>query len=588
MQREKRRLAAIVAADVAGYSRLIGQDEEGTLRSLRAHRKKLIDPLIEEYGGRIANTAGDSLLLEFPSAVDAVRCTVAVQEGMAARNHDIEADRQIRFRVGIHVGDVVAEDDDLLGDGVNVAARLEGLSDSGGAILSDDAYRQVRDRLDIVWQDDGEHEVKNIARAVRVWRWSPAGDAQRASVQGGAALLLPDKPSIAVMPFDNMSDDANQEYFVDGLTEDIITNLSRIRALFVIARNSSFVYKGHAISIEKAAKELGVQYVLEGSARKVGQRIRVNAQLVDAETARHLWAEKYDRDLTDIFEVQDQITRAVVASTQTQLVLREGERRREHADTDLIDLRDSVKLGWRYIYDLKQDSHEKALALSRKALEMDARHPGGHQLRAAALFHRALQGYSDDRREELRAAREAATKAIELDDQDEYSHWLLGLATFHELIDVQATTNELRRALDLNPNFSLAYATLGTVYGFAGDVAKAIENCEMALRLNPRDPSNFFRYSAMAVAHFTARNFEDCLSLSEQSLRSGSGWRHAHIMKIASLVGLRDITGAERAVRSYLAYHPDETVATSSDLPFVEAAHGEALASYLREAGLPD
>ncbi len=358
--------------------------------------------------------------------------------------------------------------------------------------------------------------------------------------------------------------------------------------LFVIARNSSFVYKGQSISIEKVAKDLGVQYVLEGSARKAGQRIRVTAQLIDAETTRHLWAEKYDRDLTDIFEVQDEITRAIVASTQTQVVLSEGERRMARADTDLIGLRDMVKLGWRYTYDLKPRSLEQALALSRKALEIDARNAGGHQLRAAALSNRALLGYSDDRIEELTAARKAATKAIELDDQDEYSHWLLALATFHGLVDVQAAINECRRALNLNPNFSLAYALLGTVHGFAGDVSNAIENCQMALRLNPRDPSNFFRYSAMAVAHFTAGNSEECLSLAEQSLQGGPSWRQAHIMKIASLMRLGEMRSGEHAVASYLAHHPDETVATSSTLPFADSAHREALAGYLREAGLPE
>ncbi len=259
-----------MAADVAGFSRLIGDDEEGTLRALRSHRGELIDPLLAEHGGRIANTAGDSLLLEFPSVVDAVRYSVAMQEGLAARNQDVEESKQIVFRVGIHIGDVVAEGDDILGDGVNVAARLESLSAPGDVVLSDDAYRQVRDRLDLVWQDDGEHEVKNIARPIRIWRWSPPDHIAGAGASDPTAFPLPDKPSIAVLPFDNMSGDPEQEYFSDGITEDIITNLSRIRWLFVIARNSSFVFKGKAVDVRHVSRELGVRYVLEGSVRKAG------------------------------------------------------------------------------------------------------------------------------------------------------------------------------------------------------------------------------------------------------------------------------------------------------------------------------
>ncbi len=324
LQRENRRLAAIVAADIAGYSRLIGQDEEGTLRALREHRAELIDPLIERHGGRIANTAGDSLLLEFPSAVDAVRCSIAVQEGMAQRNSDIEADRHIVLRIGINVGDVVAQGDDLLGDGVNVAARLEGLCEVGGLALSDDAHRQVRDRLEVKWLDGGEHEVKNIARPVHIWRWSTSG---RQTSDGfssdGEPLPLPAKPSIAVLPFDNMSVDPEQEYFVDGVVEDILTTLSKVPQLFVIARNSSFKYKGRNPDVRDVGRELGVAYVVEGSVRKAGNRVRVTAQLIECVTGGHLWADRFDGDLDDVFELQDRITEEIVVALQVNLA--EGE-----------------------------------------------------------------------------------------------------------------------------------------------------------------------------------------------------------------------------------------------------------------------
>lgn len=271
MQRENRRLAAIVAADIAGYSSLIGRDEEGTLQALRSHRRDFVDPLVGAHGGRIANTAGDSLLLEFSSAVDAVRFAVALQHGMTARNRDVAADRRIRFRIGIHVGDVVAEAGDLLGDGVNVAARLEALSEPGGAGLSDDAYRQVRDRLDLAWRDDGEHKVKNIARPIRVWRWSPEADGQSA----GAAQPSAGRPSIAVLPFENRSGDPDQDYFADGISEDIITALSRFHSLDVAGRNSSFAYKGRSVDLKQVSGTLGVQYILEGSVRKAGKRVRI-------------------------------------------------------------------------------------------------------------------------------------------------------------------------------------------------------------------------------------------------------------------------------------------------------------------------
>ncbi len=301
----QRKLTTIVAADIAGFSRLVGIDEEATLAAQRGHRSELIEPLLAEHHGRIANTAGDSFLFEFPSAVEAVRCSVAVQDGMARRNHDIPTDRRIEYRIGINVGDVVAEGDDLLGDGVNIAARLEALADAGGVCISQTVLEHVRDRIDVPFDDLGEVEVKNIARPVRVWRWSQAGQVDAPAVEAvgeSEPLALPEKPSIAVLPFENMSGDPEQEYFSDGLSEDIITGLSRLRWLFVIARNSSFTYKGRAVNIKQIGRELGVRYVLEGSVRKAGQRVRVTAQLIEAEPRRvcrrlqHLRGWSYDKE----------------------------------------------------------------------------------------------------------------------------------------------------------------------------------------------------------------------------------------------------------------------------------------------------
>ncbi|MGE5201631.1 MAG: adenylate/guanylate cyclase domain-containing protein, partial [Acidobacteriota bacterium] len=330
-ERVERKLAAILAADVAGYSRLMGVDEEGTLARLKAHRKELIDPKIAEHRGRVVKTTGDGILIEFPSVVDAVRCAVQVQQGMEKRNADIPADKQIRFRIGINVGDIIIDGDDIHGDGVNVAARLEGITEPGGICISDDAYRQVRDKLDLGFEDRGEQQLKNIARPVRVYRVAP----YKELASGKQTLTLPDKPSIAVLPFQNMSGDSEQDYFCDGIVEDIITGLARIRWLFVIGRNSSFAYKGKALDIRQVGRELGVRYVLEGSVRKAGTRVRITAQLIDAQTGAHLWAERYDRPLDDIFALQDEITLSVVGAIEPSLRQAEIERVKRRRPDDL-------------------------------------------------------------------------------------------------------------------------------------------------------------------------------------------------------------------------------------------------------------
>ncbi len=464
-ERTQRRLAAIVAADVAGFSRLIGDDEEGTLRALRSHRGELIDPLLAEHGGRIANTAGDSLLLEFSSAVDAVRCSVAMQEGMAARNQDVEASRQIILRVGIHVGDVIAEGGDILGDGVNVAARLEGLSKPGGVVLSDDAYRQVRDRLDLVWQDDGEHEVKNIVRPIRIWRWSPVPDAAKAGASDTSALPLPDKPSIAVLPFDNMSADPEQEYFSDGITEDIITNLSRIRWLFVIARNSSFVFKGQAVDVRQVSSELGVRYVLEGSVRKAANKVRISAQLIDAQTSAHLWAERYDRELIDIFAVQDEITENVAGAIEPAILAAEGLRARSRSEVD-IDAWDMVMQAVSDFWRITKEDSAEAITLFEAVTEEYPQYGAAHSMLAFALLFSGHMGWTD-----LASVREAASnsaqKAFALDDQDPWAHITLGYMHLMGRRMGEAIL-EYTKAIDLIPSFAAAYGWRGFVKAHAG------------------------------------------------------------------------------------------------------------------------
>jgi len=316
LERVERRLTAILAADVAGYSRLMGGDEEGTLVQLKAHRSALVDPKINEHRGRIVKTTGDGVLVEFSSVVDAVRCAVDVQRGMAERNADVPQEKRIEFRIGINLGDIIIDGGDIFGDGVNVAARLEGIAEPGNICISDDAYRHVRDKVDVPFEDAGEQSLKNIARPVRAYRVWISGAESRVR----PALALPDKPSIAVLPFHNMSGDPEQEYFADGMVEDIITALSRFHNLFVVARNSSFTYKGRAVDVKQVGRELGVRYVLEGGVRKATNRVRITAQLIDASNGAHLWAERFDGGLEDIFNLQDQVTASVVGAIAPKLL----------------------------------------------------------------------------------------------------------------------------------------------------------------------------------------------------------------------------------------------------------------------------
>ena len=386
----ERRLAAVLAADVAGYSRLMGIDEEGTLAALKAHRRELIDPKIAEHRGRIVKTTGDGALVEFASAVDATRCAVEIQSTMAERNSSIPEGRRVEFRIGINVGDVIIDEGDIYGDGVNIAARLESIAQPGGICLSDDAYRQVRDKLDLNFQDFGEQELKNIARPVRVYRLHPPTTPPGGQTRPIKVLALPDKPSIAVLPFQNMSGDPEQEYFTDGMVEDIITGLSRIKWLFVIARNSTFTYKGRAIDVKQIGRELGVRYVLEGSVRRVTDRIRITGQLIDAVSGAHAWAERYDRKSDDLFALQDEITLSVVGAIEPSLRLAEIERvKRKRPDS--LDAYDLVLQAQPDVYSGMPDRATKALPLLERALALNSDYALAHAFAAMCYHNRFLR-----------------------------------------------------------------------------------------------------------------------------------------------------------------------------------------------------
>src|SRR5665213_184424 len=399
--RVERRLAAILAADVAGYSRLMGADEEGTLARLKACRKALVDPKIAEHRGRIVKTTGDGMLVEFGSAVDAVRCAVEVQRAMGLSNVDVPQIKRIEFRIGIHVGDIIIDDDDIFGDGVNIAARLEGIADAGGICISDDAHRQIRGKTEIAYDDMGHQSLKNIAEPMRAWRARPAASATPASVvvverpAYTPSLALPDKPSIAVLPFQNMSGDPEQDYFADGMVEDITTGLSRIKWLFVIARNSSFTYKGKAVDVRQVGRELGVRYVLEGGVRKTGNRVRITAQLVEAENARHLWADRFDGALEDVFDLQDQITERVVGIVEPSLQRSEIERSRRKPPENL-DAYDLFLRALPHMTSVMPEEARIAAGFLGRALELDPGYAAARALLAWCHEICFMRGGFDD------------------------------------------------------------------------------------------------------------------------------------------------------------------------------------------------
>ncbi|HKX07931.1 MAG TPA: adenylate/guanylate cyclase domain-containing protein, partial [Stellaceae bacterium] len=496
-----RRLAAILAADVAGYSRMMGADEEGTLERLKAHRRDLIDPMIAEHRGRIVKTTGDGILIEFPSVVDAVRCAVDVQKAMTDRNAGEADDRRIEFRVGINLGDVIIDGDDIHGDGVNIAARLESLADPGGICVSSKVRDEVGDKLDMAFEDLGEQSLKNIAKPVRLYR---IRSDERAAPR--PTLALPDKPSIAVLPFQNMSGDPEQEFFSDGMAEDIITALSKLRSFFVISRNSTFAYKGKSIDVRQVARELGVRYVLEGSVRKAGNRLRITAQLIDATSGNHIWAQRYDRDLSDIFALQDEITQSVVGTIEPQLYAAENIRIQTKAPESLDAWECVIRALW-YLGLFTADDNERARQLLRRAVELSPGYAKAHSLLAHAEIHAVARG-NVEMDAAMPVAELHARTGLSLDDSDPWAFSSIGMVDFMRSRHAEAIAS-LRQAINLNPNFAMAYGCMGGPLVFSGDAAGALEAIGQALRMSPRDPYRpLFSYWA-GVAHFVLGNYAE-------------------------------------------------------------------------------
>jgi adenylate cyclase len=508
-----RKLAAILAADVAGYSRLVGVDEEGTIARLQAFRRELIDPTISDHRGRIVKTTGDGLLVEFASVVDAVRCAVEVQRAMAERNSDVPTDSRIEFRVGINVGDIVMDGSDILGDGVNIASRLESLAETGGICVSARVKEDIRGKLDIAFEDMGEQHLKNIVQPVRVCRVRVDSKAPLMP-----ALPLPDKPSVAVLPFQNMSGDPEQEYFSDGIAEDIITALSRSRSLFVIARNSSFTYKGRAVDVKQVARELGVRYVLEGSVRRGGNRVRITAQLIDGQSSNHLWAERYDRDCADVFAVQDEVTEAVAIVIEPTVAEIERQRAAREPPENL-GAWEAYQRGLWHSAGTGAPENEEAKRWFRRAIELDPKFAAGYSGLAGATIRDASLYQTRDFDEAMEETVALARKAISLDPMDAVGFCQLSNA-LTLLGDYEGGLAEARRALATSPNIAFGHAALGVALLYSGSPREGINAIREALRRDPYDPLRFIRLNQIAMAHYYLREYEVVVGVAKEVIRS--------------------------------------------------------------------
>jgi len=591
-ERVERRLTAILAADVVGYSRLMGADEEGTLAALKAIRHELTDPRIIEHRGRIVKTTGDGLLVEFASVVDAVRCAVDVQREMAERNADVPADKRIEFRIGINLGDIIIDEDDIFGDGVNIAARLETLAEPGGICVSRVVRDQVRDKLAFSFDDMGEQQVKNIARPVRVYRVvlqeRPHPSEPTAIPLPTAAPALPDKPSLAVLPFQNMSGDPEQEYFADGIVEDITTAIARLPWLFVIARNSSFTYKGKAIDVKQVGRELGVRYVLEGSVRKAGNRVRITGQLIDTATGAHIWADRIDGALDDIFELQDQVASSVAGAIEPRLRLAETERVVRKPTESL----DAYELYLRALAEFHKPNLEgiaAAILLCRQALAIDPSYAP-----AAGLIGRVRINQRDWgaplTEEEIAEALRLARQAIEIGKDDPDALWMGGSTLASLGGEHAAALNAIERATTLNPNCAHAWHVSGSVNCFANRPDVAIAAVQRAMRLSPLDPRSFSFKHALAYGLMLAGRYEEAMEWVDRSLHDRPGNHAAIRLKLALCGYLGRVEEAREWVRRLLEANPAMTIAgfvafsTSHHAPGTTAAWVEGF----RRAGLPE
>lgn len=561
--RTERRLAAILAADVVGYSRMIIADETSTLQQFRSSIAEELEPRVRAHRGHIVKTMGDGVLVEFASAVEAVLCGAEFQRAMAARNAPLPSPQRLDFRLGIHHGDVVIEDGDVFGDVVAIAERLQSIGPPGGLCVSARVREDAQGRTDLVFDDAGEQRLKNIERPMRVFRVHLEG-----VLTTRPALDLPDRPSIAVLPFDNISDDPSQVYLADGVTEDIITALSHWRWFFVIARNSSFIYRGRSVDVKQVGRELGVRYVLEGSVRRAGARVRVSAQLIDAATAAHIWAETYDRDIVDIFELQDEITQSVVAAVEPAMLSREAQRMGRKRIRDLTAFECAQRGLW-HLNRMQKSDYEAALACFRECIERDPDMALGHIGLSRTLYSGLVYGFSKNPVPELLEACEAANTGAALDPEDAQAYFalagsLLYLARHAEALDAA------ERAIALNPNIAFGHFRLGQVLLYSGRAAEAVAPIRRSMRHNPYDPRLGILLFVLAIAEHHAGDFESSIEHARGAIRRHE-WRAASTLG-ASLARLG------RFEEARVAFPPEALARIAPDLRFLPYANPADLA----------
>jgi adenylate cyclase len=578
-QRAQRRLAAILAADIVGYSRLMGKDEAGTLAQLKTLRKEIFDPRVAEHNGRIVKSTGDGVLVEFASAVDATECAIAVQRALERRNEDVPEDHRIQLRIGINLGDIIADDGDIYGDGVNVAARVEGLCAPGEVYVAGTVRDHVAGKLAASFDDLGDHTVKNIAMPVRVWRVK--AETQRAPDDA-------ERASIAVLPFANMSRDPDQEYFSDGITEDIITALSHIRQFFVIARNTTFTYKGQAVDVSAVAKDLGVRYVIEGSVRKAGNRVRITVQLIDGASGNHLWAERYDRELEDVFAVQDEITQAVVGAIQPEVAVAELERAKAKPP-ERMDAWDFYLRGKARYHLYSRDGVAEAVSLLERAIELDPNFAVAHAALAQACQHQLAFDFVADREATRFHARQATDSAVALARDDAETQVALGWTLWSEG-ETEEAVSVFQNALKQNPSHANAHSLLGLCLGSSSNTEEGIAHHETVLRLSPRDPGLASFLARYAFNCICARRHEQALDLAKNAVRlsGGRNWMlFCHTIVAAAY--LERIDEAKAQVERMKSLHPEITIDSfRKGAQYIDPDHLEHYLDGLRKAGLPD
>jgi adenylate cyclase len=591
-ERVERRLAAVLAADVAGYSRLMGTDEEGTLARLKAVRKALVDPTIAAHRGRIVKTTGDGMLVEFASAVDAARCSVEIQGEMVKQNSHVPQEQRIEFRVGIHVGDIIIDDNDIFGDGVNIAARLEGIAEPGGICLSDDAHRQIRGKIDNLFDDIGEQSLKNIAEPMRAWRIRLVDEAasevraSSSSPKPAQVLALPDKPSIVVLPFDNMSAEVGNDYLADGIVEAITAALSCIRSFFVISRSSAFTYKGRATSAREIGKDLGVAYLLEGSLQKAGNRLRITVQLVETEGGAHVWSSRYDGTIDEFFDLEDRITQQVAGALQPSIRIAEIERSRRKRPQDLGSYDYTIR-AMPHVWALEKDESAKALEFLEKALLIAPDYPLALALAGWCHAQRSVYNWADDIPGSQATARLLAERAADLSRDDPLILAVLGAV--NTFVRNYGTARVLlERAVALDPNCAWAWSRLGWIENYTDQPDNAIRNFELALRLSPIDPMNFNNYVGMGAAHYVLQECDQAVLFYRRALQERPNAKWIYRDLAGSLVAAGRIEEAEQAFVELMRFYPNLTITKFKQAMVFSNAVLDRMAENLRRLGLPD